>query len=253
MIELRPDEFASCPPLAAVPIFTGTARAVVEGLAEGRIWRDGRAAHALHTYGMSFVWGEDVGGAFPALIEHLKGGAYRVKDEWLQVDPRWSHLDWDGQLAAQRFTRVNFRFDRDLFAARHREPVLPPGWSIAPLGERDFDLPDVAVSPKPFWKSFAAFADHGGGVVAVRDGEVGAVAFSATRFDDWLEIGIETRAPFRGQGLARAVAVAMIGKCLASGLTPVWACRKENNASLMLAQSLGFVITKELPFYRLTV
>ena len=253
MIELHPDAFASCPPLAEVPIFTGTARAVVERLAAGRIWLDGRAAHALHTYGMSFVWGDDVGRAFPALIAHLKDGAYRVKDEWLQIDPRWSHLDWDGQLAAQRLTRVNFRFDHAAFAARHGEPVLPPGWSIAPLGEAEFDLPDIAVSPRPFWKSFAAFAAHGGGVCAVKDSEVGAIAFSATRFDDWLEIGIETRALYRGQGLARAVAAAMIRNCFASGLTPVWACRKENTASLMLAQSLGFVITKELPFYRLTV
>jgi GNAT superfamily N-acetyltransferase len=253
VIELHPDAFRSCPPLAAVPIFTGTARAVVEGLSEGRIWRDGAAAHALHNYGMSFIWGEDVGRAFSALIAHLKDGAYRVKDEWLQIDPRWSHLDWDGQLAAPRFTRVNFRFDRDTFAARHTAPVLPPGWRIAPLREAEFNLPDVAVSPRPFWKSFAAFAGHGGGVVAVKDGEVGALAFTATRFDDWLEIGIETRAAYRGQGLARAVAAAMIRNCFASGLTPVWACRKENTASLMLAQALGFVVTKELPFYRLAV
>jgi len=81
--------------------------------------------------------------------------------------------------------------------------------------------------------------------------EIGAIAFSATRFDDWLEIGIETRAPYRGLGLARAVAVAMIEKCLAAGLTPVWACRKENTGSFVLAQSLGFVVVKELPFYRL--
>ena len=252
MIELHPDAFPTCPPLAQVPVFTGTARAVVEHLAAGRIWLDGSAAHALHTYGMSLVWGEDVGRAFPALIEHLKGGAYREKDEWLQIDPRWTHLDWDGQLEAQRFTRVNFRFDRNIFEARHAAPVLPPGWSIAALRESEFDLPDIAVSPRPFWKSFAAFADHGGGVVAVRDGEIGAIAFSATRFDDWLEIGIETRAAYRGQGLARAVAAAMIRNCLASGLTPVWACRKENTASLMLAQNLGFAVTKEVPFYKLS-
>jgi ribosomal protein S18 acetylase RimI-like enzyme len=221
-------------------------------LAAGRIWLDGRAAHALHVYGMSLVWGEDVGRAFPALIDHLKDGAYRVKDEWLQVDPRWAHLDWDGQLAAQRFSRVNFRFDRDAFDARHMVPVLPPGWSVAPLREAEFDLPDIAVSPRPFWKSFVDFSSHGGGLCAVKDGEVGAIAFSATRFDDWLEIGIETRTAYRGQGLARAVAVAMIRRCLAARLTPVWACRKENTASLMLAQSLGFVVTRELPFYRLT-
>ncbi len=43
----------------------------------------------------------------------------------------------------------------------------------------------------------------------------------------------------------------MIRKSLESGITPVWACRKENTGSLHLAQSLGFVITKVVPFYRL--
>ncbi len=249
MIELSAAAFSSVPPLDDVPIFTGFACAVLDGLADGRVWCDGAAAHTLHGYGMSLVWGEGVGRAFPALLEHLKAGAYRDKDEWLQVDPRWQHLDWD-RLQAERFTRVNFRFDRAAFGAR--TPVLPPGWSLVAMGESAFDLPDVHVTPRAFWRNFTACCDHGGGMCAVKDGEVGAIAFSATRADDWLEIGIETRAAFRGQGLARAVATAMIANCLASGLTPVWACRKQNTASLMLAQSLGFVVTKEVPFYRLT-
>lgn len=242
---------ASCPPLKDVAIFTGFARAVVDGLSPGRIWTDGDAAHALHDYGMSLVWGEGVGRAFPALVDHLREGAYRARDEWLQIDPRWTHLDWDMALgeSVQRFTRVNFRFDEETFRERHTAPILPSGWTLKPMGEAEFDLPTVSVSPRPFWKCVADFRDHGGGICAMRDGEVGAIAFSATRFDDWLEIGIETLAPFRGQGLARAVAVAMIEKCLAHDLTPVWACRKENTGSLLLAQSLGFKITKELPYY----
>ncbi len=246
----------SIPPLRDVPIYTGFARAVVEGLSPGRLWTEGEAAHALLGYGMSLVWGAGVERTFPALVEHLCAGAYRTKDEYLQVDPRADHLDWDGALAAvpdmQRFTRVNFQFDEETFRARHGEPVLPPGWRVRPMGLRDFTI-DVSVSPQPFWKDFADFADHGGGMCAARNGDVGAIAFSGVRFDDWLEIGIETLAPFRGQGLARAVAVAMIQKCLAEGLTPVWACRKENTGSFMLAQSLGFKVVKELPFYRLPV
>jgi RimJ/RimL family protein N-acetyltransferase len=248
-----PASASAYPPLTDIPIFTGFARAVVEGVAPGRLWMDGDAAHALHDYGMSLVWGEGLGRAFPALVDHLREGAYRTRDEWLQIDPRWTHLEWDRALGdrAQRFTRVNFRFDEAMFRARHAAPVLPPGWTLQPMGEAEFDLPTVSVSPRPFWKSLADFRDHGGGICAVRNGEVGAIAFSATRFDDWLEIGIETLASFRGQGLARAVAVAMIENCLANGLTPVWACRKENAGSLVLAQNLGFRITKELPYYRL--
>ncbi len=254
VIELSPHQFADTPPLAPVPIFTGFARAVLEGHVAGRVWVDRvespRVAHVLHRYGMSLVWGPQVEAVFPALAAHLQVGAYRAKDEWLQVDPRWSRLDWDG-VAAQRFTRVNFRFDEALFRARHQGPVLPQGWQIRPLEEDGFALPDVSVTPCAFWKSFAALVDHGGGACAMKEDEIGAMAFASTRFDDWLEIGIETRAAYRGQGLARAVAVAMVEKCLANRLTPVWACRKENIGSLHLAQSLGFVIAKELPFHRL--
>lgn len=251
MIELAAHAFAQAPSLSDVPIFTGFARAVIEHATPGRVWLADGGAHALHSYGMSLVWGEDVGRAFPALLDHLRGGAYRSKDEWLQIDPRWDHLDWE-KMGAERFARINFRFDRALFEARHSAPVLPPGWTLQPLDADAFAMPDVLVSPHHFWKDVADLNAHGGGVAVVRDGEVGAIAFSATRFDDWLEIGIETRAPFRGQGLARAVAVAMVHKCFADGLTPVWACRKQNVGSFTLAQSLGFVVTKELPFWRLS-
>ncbi len=257
VIELFPNQFATCPALAEVPIFTGFIRAVLEGLVPGRVWVDRlespRAAHVLHGYGMSLVWGPGVNQVFSVLGAHLRAGTYRGRDEWLQIDPRWDHLDWDKALgeAAQRFTRVNFGFDEALFRARHNGPLLPQGWQIETMEEGGYALHDIAVTPSAFWQDFAAFTTHGAGVCAVKEGEIGALAFAATRFADWLEIGIETRQAYRGQGLARAVAVAMIEKCLAQGLTPVWACRKENTGSLRLAQSLGFVITKELPFYRL--
>jgi len=255
VIELITDQFASCPPLTPVPIFSGFARAVLEGYVAGQVWVDRlespRAAYGLHGYGMSLVWGPQVDEVFAELGEHLRRGAYRKQDEWLQIDPRWKHLDWDGAFAAQRFIRVNFRFDELLFRARHNGPALPKGWQIASIGEDGFALSDINVTPRAFWKDFAAFNAHGGGFCAIHDGDIGALGFSATRFDDWLEIGIETRAAYRGRGLARAVAVAMIEKCLAKCLTPVWACRKENTGSLHLAQSLGFVISAELPFYRL--
>jgi len=243
----------ACPPLDVVPIFTGFARNVLEDVAPGRAWAWDGAAHVLHGYGMSLLWGPGVQASFEAIADHLRTGAYRDMPEWLQIDPRAGHLDWERALGreVERFTRVNFAFDEAAFRARHAAPKLPQGWSIRALGEAEFDIPAVSVSPKPFWKSFTDFQAHGGGVCALKNDEPGAIAFSATRADDWLEIGIETLAPFRGRGLARAVAVAMIRKCLDQGLTPVWACRKENTGSFLLAQNLGFRVTAEIPFYKL--
>ena len=115
----------------------------------------------------------------------------------------------------------------------------------------EFDLSGLSVTPRAFWRDAAQFLAHGGGLCAQREGTVGAIAFSSFRFDRTLEIGIETRPEHRGQGLALAVAIALIRRILAAGLEPIWSCRQENTASLVLAQRLGFVVTRQLPYYRL--
>jgi RimJ/RimL family protein N-acetyltransferase len=238
-------------------------------MAPGRIWVDRNtaagAAHALHEYGMSLVWGDGLDQALVPLTEHLARGTYRTKDEWLQIDPRGSHLDWERRLGAvpgsvdsptggkqvQRFTRLNFQFDETVFGARHSRGALKGAWSIRPMTQAEFDLPNTSVTPRAFWRDAARFLANGGGLCAEMDGQIGAIAFSSFRFENALEIGIETCTSFRGQGLGRTVAVAMIRDCLARRLEPVWSCRKENTASFHLAQQLGFLVTKELPYFRL--
>lgn len=243
--------------LTAVPINTGFARAVIDGLVDGHTWISptvGPAAvHTVHAYGMSLVWGERVDDAFDELITHLTGPGQPVTDQWLQVDPRWQSLPWLQRLnnGASRpvaeETRVNFAFAPDRFA-----PVpAPDGWHLRPATAADFHW-QGSVVPAAFWRDPAQFLAHGGGWVAEREGVVGSIAFSSFRFDESIELGIETHPAARGQGLGHAVASRMIVDVLESGLTPVWACRKGNHASYRLAQRLGFTPTTELPYYHLT-
>lgn len=247
----------SLPPRQGIPIFTGFVETIERGLAPGEIWTDDpnhpAAAHARHGYGMGLIWGPGVEAAQAALADHF--ALPRAKDEWLQIDPAWDHLPWEalfGTGRTERHVRMNFRFDEELFRSRWSGFLPPPGWHCCALGEEAFALPDITISPDCFWKSFAIFQAQGGGIVARReDGEIGALAFSGTAGAGWLEIGIETRVAHRGQGLARAVAVAMIQRSLEQGLMPVWACRKGNEGSFRLAQSLGFVPVREIPYYRL--
>ena len=79
----------------------------------------------------------------------------------------------------------------------------------------------------------------------------GSLAFAAFRLEDQLEIGVETYPAFRGMGLAKYAAAAVIDYCIAEGLQPIWACRKQNAASLALALALGFVPSSEGPYYYL--
>jgi predicted GNAT family acetyltransferase len=62
---------------------------------------------------------------------------------------------------------------------------------------------------------------------------------------------VETLPEHRGKGYALAAAAAMIHVAVASGLTPVWSCRRENVASVRLAERLGFSVSRVGLYYRL--
>lgn len=250
--------------LDAVPLNVGFARAAL-GVGGASVWADRavrpRAFHAAHPHGMSLVWGPDVAGAFDDVVAHLRTG--RAGPEWLQVDPRWTGLDWDGALgavdagaseaedaAAVRHGRVNFAFDPDAHRARWGDRTPPDGWRARAATAADFGW-SGSVVPSGFWPDAAAFLAHGGGAVVERDGVVGAMAFTSFRHGTDLELGIETDPAHRRRGLAGAAAAAMIARVTAAGLTPVWACRAGNLGSYRLACSLGFVPGAPTPYWHL--
>ncbi|WP_341579536.1 GNAT family N-acetyltransferase [Microbacterium schleiferi] len=244
--------------LARVGVNVGFARAVVTGMVDGslRAWESagGTSYHAVHPYGMSLIWGDTVDAEFDRIISHLQEGQYRSRDEWLQIDPRWADLPWERELTRSIGMsglsirqRLNFEFEPSAFLAARRGAV-PEGWSLVRADESDYHR-SGSVVPARFWRSAGDFVRHGGGWRAERDGFRGALAFTSFRFDDDLEIGIETHPEARGQGLATAVAARMIGDLLDRGITPIWSCRDSNHASIALASKLGFRPTVRLPYY----
>lgn len=253
--------------LDAVPLNTGFARVVLEGRADGQIWVDRlespRVMHAIHSYGMSLVWGDAVSEGFNIIVSHLREGRYRsARDEWLQIDPRWQDLEWDRRLGAQtadsaaedapciRHARVNFNFDEQYFRQSEGRFALPDGWRLRPAIAADVQLQGQVV-PRHFWRDAQQFLAGGGGWCAEKDGQVGAIAFVSYRWGDEAELGIETMAHARRQGLGSAVAAALIADVLRAGLIPVWSCRMDNLASYALAQQLGFRPQEPRPYYRL--
>lgn len=253
--------------LAGVPLNVGFARSAL-GTAPGPLWADRgdapRAFHVVHPCGMSLVWGPDVRAAFPAVVAHLRARQAAGHGEWLQVEPRWTGLDWDGALgavpaadvdpaaapAAVRHDRLNFAFD----AAAHRAALprlaAPDGWRVRDATAADFRREGTVV-PRHYWPDAATFLAHGGGAVVEREGTLGAMAFTSFRTGTDLEIGIETAPEHRGKGLARAATAALIRTASAAGLTPVWSCADGNAGSAALARTLGFVPTTRTPYLRL--
>jgi RimJ/RimL family protein N-acetyltransferase len=146
--------------------------------------------------------------------------------------------------------RLNFAFRAERFraqqATRTRAPLAP-----APADAAKFAAADGSVVPRRFWRDAARFAAAGGGFAALDGGALAALAFTSFRRGRELELGIETLPSHRGRGYALEACAALIEECLARGLTPVWACREGNTASVRLAERLGFEITSRLPYYRL--
>lgn len=245
---------------------TGLARAVLDGIAPGNLWWDRddepRAFHAVHPCGMSLVWGPAVDEALDAVAAHLLA---RTTLQWLQVDPRWHHLGWDAALgvvvpgpgdpdplpdAVSRHTRVNFRYVAASATAvdRRATRAAAQGWRVRPATAADFDLTGTVV-PAEYWPDAQSLLTHGGGMVAERDGKVGAIAFASFHWDDNVEIGIETLPRFRRQGLAQAAAGALVDALVADGLRPVWSCRGSNTGSQRLAGTLGFAEPLSTPYF----
>jgi RimJ/RimL family protein N-acetyltransferase len=250
--------------LRAVPINHLFARSVLERRVDGRVWADREASaslwHAAHPYGMTLLFGDARALDPPALAAHL--AACRVAhDQWLQpagaalvgvvdaaLDPETPPPEAiPGGPLVQRYTRTNFRFDAASFTPR----ATPDGVGLRRMRPDEFAFEDIGVSPHRFWRDAAQFDAHGGGWCVERDGRLAAMAFASFRFDDQLEIGVETRAEHRRHGYAAVAASRLIEECLAAGLEPVWSCRKENRGSYRLACALGFEPTVDIPYYRL--
>lgn len=271
MIELAPDDFPSLLPwLEHVPFNTLFARSVIERAVEGQVRVDRRhapaVAHIIHPYGMSLLLVQDdiddPGDVAGYVAEHCRVG----RELWMQVHPqrlafqldRLFDIDPTPEANAsdaprvRRYTRTNFRFDASRhLAARRTAPPLPAGIELRAMHAAEFAMPDVSVSPARFWNDAWQFLAQGGGWCTIQDGEVTAIAFTSFRRNAQLEIGVETRLRYRGHGHARHAACALIDACLASGLEPVWSCRRENVASFRLAGSLGFDPVFDGAYYHL--
>ncbi|MDF1543117.1 MAG: GNAT family N-acetyltransferase [Anaerosomatales bacterium] len=241
---------------------------MVEGDVDGGIWVDDEDSpafiHVINAYGMTLLVVLDPDADLAPLGAHFAEIRTRAAI-WLQLHPQEfaprleSLLDADiapvdslpDGVSVQRFTRVNFTFDAEEYAARRPEWSPASGRTLSRMTASEFALPGITVSPHLFWRDAEQFLERGGGWCVCEGDAVCSMAFSSFQADSRLELGVETRTEYRGRGYARLACAALIDECLATGLEPVWSCRKENVASGNLARALGFVPSLETVYYHL--
>lgn len=261
-------------PLAAVSINNLFARAVIENKITGTVFVDDSenpsTFYVVHPYGMTLLFGRCDNEVFNlAFKEHaLNTASARNSFEWMQAFPE----SWDTVLVnlfgnklirsaentaklengiIELNTRVNFQFDKNKYLD-YKKQHNNPGKNAVRTDSTIFRAMKGSVVPEYFWDSEADFLNNGIGFSVFYNGELASTAYSSCIIDKELELGIETIPQFRGKGLAEQSCSALIEYCIEHDFEPVWACRLENTGSYKLAQKLGFVPSKEIPYYRLS-
>lgn len=261
-------------PLAAVTINNLFARAVIEHKITGTVFVDDTenpsTFYIVHPYCMTLLFGRSDNKTFNlAFKEHaLNKAGNRSSFEWMQAFPE----SWDTVLCnlfedklirsaentaklesgiIELNTRVNFQFSLDKYL-EYKNRHNNPGKNAVQTDRTIFRAMKGSVVPEYFWDSEDDFINNGIGFSIFYNGQLASTAYSSCIQDDQLELGIETVAQFRGKGLAEQSCSALIDYCIEHNYEPVWACRLENTGSYKLAQKLGFIPLKEIPYYRLS-
>lgn len=166
----------------------------------------------------------------------------------------WSELieDCCGQ-GVKKSVRYAFRKEKDVFDRRKlREAVrsLSQEYTMRMMDRELFDRCRSSLWSRDLVSQYADYHMYeklGIGVVILKGGMPVSGASSYARYNDGIEIEIDTRKDHRRRGLAYACGARLILECLERGLYPSWDAH--NSRSAALAQKLGYHIDHEYPVY----
>lgn len=104
------------------------------------------------------------------------------------------------------------------------------------------DLPLLQATPSELCGSDPAHLLHKTAAAgAIIKNKLVAIAQNYALTEKYGDVGVYTLPHYRGQGLATATAAKVAQWLQANGRTPVWSCGENNQASLRVAEKLGFV------------
>lgn len=101
-----------------------------------------------------------------------------------------------------------------------------------------------------FWRNVMDFALKSQAIVVSYRKAPASICYAAARADDFLEIDVFTLPQYRHLGLAKCAVEHFIKRAFHLSLHPLWDCYINNEASMALCKSVGFVALSEpYPFY----
>lgn len=229
---------------------------VIDGVQPGDVFIDDArtpsVALVVSRFGFTHVLGAvDDDTAEPvvrALHQHPRlRGRYLL---WYDPSPRiLSELDALGDERAR--TRERVSYDVPAGSLNRGDAERRDDVSVEHVDQDNFDdcgVFDLDLGSR-FWRSPDEFIDRALGVVVRLRGSIASLCYAAGLGDDRAEIDVATLDECRGQGLALLACWSFIGRCVDAGLEPSWDCFADNEPSVRLADTLGFVERTRYPFH----
>lgn len=164
----------------------------------------------------------------------------------------WASLIEEVYSNVKKVARYAIRKDTsfDTAVLKKNLDMLPAGYEIK---EIDSDLYDKCMEDpvtRDFVSSFAGKEQYlalGRGVVILKEGRIVSGASSYTRYNEGIEIEVDTVESERRKHLATVACSALILRCLKENLYPSWDAQNMN--SVHLAEKLGYEFDHEYVAY----
>ena len=154
--------------------------------------------------------------------------------------------------SAKRTIRYAIRKDTRFNPAMLREKLdrLPEGYELREIDSEIYDLCLEDPITRDFVSAFEGkqkYLELGRGVVILKGGRIVSGASSYTRYNEGIEIEVDTVETERRKGLATIACAALILRCLDEGLYPSWDAQNMN--SVRLAEQFGYELDHEYVVY----
>lgn len=164
----------------------------------------------------------------------------------------WAALIEECFPSAKRVSRYAIKKDTsfDVEMLRGQVSRLPSGYELRRIDSEIYDKCLENPVTADFVSAFAnkeQYLKIGRGMVILKDGEIAAGASSYTRYNEGIEIEVDTVESERRKHLATIVCSALILNCLDEGLYPSWDAHNMN--SVRLAEKLGYEFDHEYAAY----
>ena len=142
--------------------------------------------------------------------------------------------------------------------AGSRPPIAPPAvpnMALVPItadilrSDSYAYIDQVRDEIRGMWPSEERFDQHGFGSLAILDDEIICWCTAEYASPTHCGIGIATSPRYEGRGLATATAAHFVQQARERGITPCWECALANQASVRVAEKVGFVRQAEEAYW----